>query len=271
VDTATWPLLSVVIPCYNEEQRIGPTLVEIERHFAASGLSYELIVVDDGSTDGTLDLVAARARLNGALLVIGNKPNRGKGHAVRTGMLAARGQFVMFTDADLSIPIGIVDDFLTAFRAGYDIVVASRAHPRSREVVHPPLSRRVMTRLFRRVVHLLLPVGEVQDTQCGCKAYRREVARDLFSRQVVNGFSFDAEVLFLAARAGYSAYEVPFVLTHSPASTVRPVRHALLMVRDLLRIRVNALRGVYDRPATQPPLAPVGQPAGETRSRLSNE
>jgi dolichyl-phosphate beta-glucosyltransferase len=246
-EMAAAPLLSIVIPCYNEEQRIGPTLTAIERHFAASGLTHELIVVDDGSTDGTVDLVAARARLNGALRVLGVTPNRGKGHAVRTGALAARGDIVMFTDADLSIPIAIVDDFLRAIRGGDDIVIASRAHPDSREQVRPPLSRRIMTRIFRRVVHLLLPVGGVQDTQCGCKAYRREVARDLFGRQVIDGFSFDAEVLFLASRAGYRVVEVPFVLVHSPASTVRPVRHALLMVRDLVTIRLNDFRGRYRR------------------------
>jgi dolichyl-phosphate beta-glucosyltransferase len=241
------PYLSIIIPCYNEEQRIGPTLAAIERHLAGRDLSYELLVVDDGSTDGTADLVAARARLNGALRVIRTRPNRGKGHAVRTGALAARGEIIMFTDADLSIPITIVDDFLRAIRAGDDIVIASRSHPQSRQQVRPPLARRIMTHIFRRVVHLLLPVGGVRDTQCGCKAYRRAVARDLFSRQVIDGFSFDAEVLFLAHRAGYRVTEVPFVLVHSPASTVRPVRHALLMVRDLLTIRLNALRGRYGR------------------------
>jgi dolichyl-phosphate beta-glucosyltransferase len=241
--TNSTPFLSIVIPCYNEEQRIGPTLAEIERHFAASGLAYELLVVDDGSTDGTADLVAARARLNGCLRVISTRPNGGKGHAVRTGALAARGQVIMFTDADLSIPIGIVDDFLRAIGAGDDIVIASRAHPQSREQVRPPLSRRIMTRVFRRIVHLLLPVGGIRDTQCGCKAYRREIARDLFSRQTIDGFSFDAEVLHLAHRAGYRVTEVPFILSHSPASTVRPVRHAVTMVRDLLSIRLNSLRG----------------------------
>jgi dolichyl-phosphate beta-glucosyltransferase len=249
MDTPTAPYISVVIPCYNEEQRIGPTLAAIEHHFAASGLTYELVVVDDGSTDGTVDLVAARARLNGALHIVVNRPNHGKGHALRTGILAARGQVIMFTDADLSIPITIVDDFLAAIDGGADIVVASRAHPASREAVRPPVTRRIMTRIFRGVVRLLLPVGGVSDTQCGCKAYRRSVTRDLFSRQVIDGFSFDAEVLFLARRAGYRVREVPFVLTHSPASTVRPVRHGLLMVRDLLRVRLNSWRGVYDQPA----------------------
>lgn len=239
------PQISVIIPCYNEEQRIGPTLAEIERHFAGSGLTYELIVVDDGSTDRTLDLVSARAKLNGSLSVIGVRPNRGKGHAVRSGVLAARGEMIMFTDADLSIPITIVDDFRSALAAGDDIVIASRTHPQSRQQVRPPLSRRLMTPIFRWAVHLLLPVGAVRDTQCGCKAYRREVARHLFSRQTVDGFTFDAEILFLAHRAGYKVREMPFVLVHSPASTVRPVRHATMMVRDLVRIRLNALLGRY--------------------------
>jgi hypothetical protein len=156
----------------------------------------------------------------------------------------------MFTDADLSIPIDIVDTFLAALRDDADIVIASRAHPASTERVHPPLTRRIMTRVFRAIVNLVLPVGGVRDTQCGCKAYRRPVARDLFHRQVVDGFTFDAEVLFLAHCAGYRVREVPFELTHSPASTVRPVRHAIMMVRDLLLIRVNAARGVYRRTAT---------------------
>jgi dolichyl-phosphate beta-glucosyltransferase len=246
-ELADRPLLSIVIPCYNEEQRIGATLIEIERHCAASGLSYELIVVDDGSTDGTVELVAGRARLNGSLIVIANRPNRGKGHAVRSGILAARGQLVMFTDADLSIPIAIVDDFRRALAEGIDIAIASRAHPASRQAVQPPLGRRIMTQIFRRVVHLLLPIGQIGDTQCGCKAYRQAVAQELFSRQCIDGFSFDAEVLFLAQRAGYRVREIPFVLKHSPASTVRPLRHAVLMVRDLWRIRLNVLRGVYDR------------------------
>jgi dolichyl-phosphate beta-glucosyltransferase len=252
VTSGSPPAISVVIPCYNEEQRIGATLLEIERHLAASGLSHEVLVVDDGSTDGTVDLVAARAATNGALRVIATSPNRGKGHALRTGILAARGDIVMFTDADLSIPIGIIDDFRQAIAAGDDIVVASRAHPLSRQAVRPPLSRRLMTRLFRAVVHALLPVGAVRDTQCGCKAYRREVAHDLFRRQRIDGFSFDAEVLYLAWRAGYRVSEVPFVLTHSPASTVRPVQHALQMVRDLIQVRLRDLRGGYGpRPASR--------------------
>lgn len=241
------PLLSIVIPCYNEEQRLAPTLSQIEAHCQTKGLTYEIIVVDDGSTDGTTDLVTMRSRLNGALSIITNRPNRGKGHAVRTGMLAAHGQVIMFTDADLSIPIEIVDQFLDGICAGEDIMIASRAHPASRQAVQPPLLRRFMTPVFRMLVHLLLPIGEIADTQCGCKAYRHTVAKDLFGRQVINGFSFDAEVIFLARRAGYRIREVPFILTHSPASTVRPVRHALLMVRDLLVIRLYALRGKYAR------------------------
>ena len=145
--------LSIVVPAYNEADRLPPTIAALGSFLRERPWRSEIVVVDDGSTDGTVDLVAARARLNGCLRVISTRPNRGKGHAVRTGALAARGQVIMFTDADLSIPIGIVDDFLRAIGAGEDIVIASRAHPQSREQVRPPLSRRIMTRVFRRVVH----------------------------------------------------------------------------------------------------------------------
>ncbi len=238
------PLLSLVIPAYNEGQRLGATLRALAAYFGAAGFPYEILLVDDGSTDGTATLVAEATAADPALRALAYLPNRGKGYAIRVGVLAARGDYVMFTDADLSIPIAITADFLVALRGGYDIAIASRWHPDSTNLVPPPLFRRVMGETFRWCVRRLV-ISDVRDTQCGCKAYRAEVARRLFGQSRIDRFSFDAEVIFLAARAGYRIKEVPFALHYSPGSSVRPIRDSLLMLRDLLRIRSNAARGRY--------------------------
>lgn len=238
------PLLSLVIPAYNEGERLARSLMVVHEYLSNSGIAYEVIVVSDGSTDGT---AALAERLSGELpqlRVVEHRVNRGKGYAVRTGVLAARGHYVMFTDADLSIPIDITADFVDALRNGYDIAIASRWHPASTSVAPPPLPRRIMGSVFRWFVRRLV-TSDVRDTQCGCKAYRANVARNLFSTQRIERFSFDAEVMFLAARAGYRIKEVPFALHFSDGSSVRPVRDAVLMLRDLLRIRLYAARGDY--------------------------
>lgn len=240
------PLLSLIVPAYNEGQRLGPSLAAMSAFFRAADFPYEILAVDDGSTDDTAAVIAAAVAADPALRAAGYVTNRGKGHAVRTGMLAARGEYLMFTDADLSIPLSITADFLSALRGDYDIAIASRWHPASKNAVPPPPARRAMGAIFRWCVRRLV-ISDVRDTQCGCKAYRAETARYLFSRSRIDRFSFDAEVIFLAARAGYRIKEVPFVLHYSPGSSVRPVRDSLLMLRDLGRIRINALRGVYGR------------------------
>jgi glycosyltransferase involved in cell wall biosynthesis len=238
------PLLSLIIPAYNEGARIAPSLAEAAAYLAASGLDYEIIVVNDGSTDGTAALIERLSAGRQDLRLVSYEINRGKGHAIRAGVAAARGDYIMFTDADLSIPIAITAEFLGALRGGYDIAIASRWHPRSSNAVPPPLRRRVMGGVFRWCVRRLV-VSDVRDTQCGCKAYRADVARNLFARQRIDRFSFDAEVIFLAARAGYRIKEVPFALRHTPGSSVRPLRDSTLMLRDLLRIRLNAMLGRY--------------------------
>jgi len=240
------PRLSLIVPAYNEGRRLGRSLAAMSAFFRAAGFRYEILVVDDGSTDDTAAIIAVAAAADPALRAAGYGANRGKGHAVRTGMLAARGEYLMFTDADLSIPLAITADFLDALRGDYDIAIASRWHPGSKNAVPPPPARRAMGAIFRWCVRRLV-ISDVRDTQCGCKAYRAEAARYLFSRSRIDRFSFDAEVIFLAARAGYRIKEVPFVLHYSPGSSVRPLRDSLLMLRDLARIRLNALRGVYGR------------------------
>lgn len=240
------PFLSLIVPAYNEGHRLGPSLRAMADYLRHSPLRYEILVVDDGSTDDTPGVIAAAAAADPALRGISYRPNRGKGHAVRTGMLAARGEYLMYTDADLSIPIAITEDFLAALRQGYDMAIASRWHPDSTNAVSPPPARRLMGAIFRWCVRQLV-ISDVRDTQCGCKAYRAEVAHRLFAQSRIDRFSFDAEVIYLAARAGYRIKEVPFALHYIPGSSVRPVRDSLLMLRDLVRIRINAARGVYGR------------------------
>jgi dolichyl-phosphate beta-glucosyltransferase len=240
------PLLSLIVPAYNEGQRLGSSLRAMAQYFRDNEITYELLVVDDGSTDDTPAVIAAAAAEDSALRGIGYAPNRGKGCAVRAGMLAARGEYLMFTDADLSIPIAITADFLDALRHGYDIAIASRWHPGSSSAVPPPLLRRLMGSVFRWCVRRLV-ISDVRDTQCGCKAYRADVARRLFAQSQIERFSFDAEVIFLATRAGYQIKEIPFALHYIPGSSVRPLRDSLLMLRDLVRIRLNEARGVYGR------------------------
>lgn len=238
------PLLSLIVPAYNERDRIEPSLREMEAYLAGAGIDYEIIVVSDGSTDGTPELIERLQGEQPRLRAVGYPHNRGKGYAIRTGVAAARGEYVMFTDADLSIPIAITAEFLQALRGGYDIAIASRWHPASSNALPPPLPRRIMGIIFRWCVRRLV-ISDVRDTQCGCKAYRADVAKKLFAAQRIDRFSFDAEVIFLAARAGYRIKEIPFSLRHTPGSSVRPLRDPLLMLRDLVRIRFNAASGKY--------------------------
>lgn len=244
IPTEGRPLLSLILPAYNEGERIAPSLAEVADYFTGAGIEHEIIVVSDGSTDGTVALIERLRQDQPRLRLVSYDVNRGKGYAIRAGVAAARGEYVMFTDADLSIPIAITADFLAALRGGYDVAIASRWHPASSNAVPPPLPRRVMGGVFRWWVRRLV-TSDVRDTQCGCKAYRAEVARQLFAVQRIDRFSFDAEVIFLAARAGYRIKEIPFALRHTPGSSVRPLRDPVLMLRDLVRIRLNAALGKY--------------------------
>ena len=169
-------------------------------------------------------------------------PHRGKGAAVRAGVQAATGDPIVFLDADLTIPVEIIDLFLGALDTGADIAIASRYVAGS--VVDRPWWRRVLGDVFRAVVHLLVPTN-IRDTQCGGKMYTAEAAKDLFSKQRLNGFAFDAEVLFLARRAGYTVREIPFALRQHGETRIDFLADTPKMLRDLLVIRVNAMRGRY--------------------------
>ncbi|MGN6361546.1 MAG: dolichyl-phosphate beta-glucosyltransferase [Thermomicrobiales bacterium] len=243
--TAPRPWLSLIIPAWNESKRITSSLRAIAAYFATVGYGYEVIVIDDGSSDDTAAIVTRIAEDYPQLRLISYQSNCGKGHAVRTGVQAARGPYIMFTDADLSIPVTITAELLAALTTGdYDLAIASRWHPDSTIAVPPPMPRRLMGSVFRWCVRRLV-TSDVRDTQCGCKAYRAEVARHLFGLSQIERFSFDAEVIFLAHRAGYRIQEVPFALHYHHGSSVRPARDAILMLRDLVRIRLRAAHGGY--------------------------
>ena len=205
----------------------------------------EIIVADDGSTDDTRNVVGDATReLASGHLEIHYLPlaHHGKGSAVRAGILAARGDPVAFLDADLSIPVDVLDHLLAAVRDGADIAVASRYVPGS--TVRRPLLRRAMSNVYRWLVRAIVPTG-LRDTQCGGKAYTAEAARALFTRQTLPGFAFDAEILFIARRRGYRVAEVPLALVQPRGSSTHLLRDAPRMVRDLLLIRWRAARGAY--------------------------
>ena len=234
--------LSIVIPAYNEERRLPRTLDEISRYGAQLGRSLEVLVCDDGSEDGTRALVESRAREEPLLRLIA-LPHRGKGAAVRAGMLAATMPYLMLCDADLSMPIEDLERFVAALDQGCDLAVGSREGPGAQRYGEPA-RRHLMGRVFNLFVKLLVVRG-LDDTQCGFKGFTRHAAQDLFARQRMDGFSFDAEVLFLARRGGYSMKVVGIDWYFNDDSRVRALPDTLGMTLDLLRIRLNDVRGRY--------------------------
>lgn len=236
--------ISVVIPAYNEADRIPETLSRVVKYLAGLGRPYEVIVVDDGSTDPTPSLVDEFARESGAAVRLIRRPHAGKGAAVRAGMLAARGRFRLLCDADLSMPVEEFDRFIPLLEAGMPVVVGSREAPGARRYNEPP-HRHLMGRVYNRLIQLLVLPG-IEDTQCGFKGFRAEAALELFGRQTLDGFGFDVEVLFVARRLGYPIKEVPINWYYMPGSKVKPLRDTWRMFRDAVRVRLNALCGRYD-------------------------
>jgi len=239
--------LSIVIPAYNEAGRIGPTLDAACTYLAEAGLSGEVIVVDDGSSDDTAAVVARLAESRPAVRLVRNGRNRGKGYTVRHGVLEARGAVVLFADADGSTPMAEASKLLAALGPGKaDGAIGSRALAGSDLARPQPWFRRAMGWVFRNLVRGIVLRG-FADTQCGFKAFRREAAHDVFRRQRLDGFAFDVEVLFIARRRGYRVVEVPVRWLDDRDSRVRPGRDSARMLADLVRIRWRALTGAYER------------------------
>lgn len=236
--------LSVVIPAYNEERRILSTLQRVTDYLATQEYSWTVLVADDGSTDNTAALVRDFAREQPQVTLL-PLTHRGKGWAVRSGMLHARGEYRFLCDADLSMPIEQLELFLPPRLTGYDIAIGSREAEGARRFDEPQL-RHLMGRLFNGMTRALAVRG-INDTQCGFKCFRGGVADLLFPLQRIPGFGFDVEVLFLAQSMRLRLVEVPIDWYHKDASKVHPVRDGLAMTRDILRVRWNALRGKYGR------------------------
>jgi glycosyltransferase involved in cell wall biosynthesis len=236
------PFLSLIVPAHNEQARLPVSLPKIHDFLTAQPYTWEIVVVDSGSLDGTAEVVNDfAARWSGLRLVRVDRP--GKGLAVRTGMLAARGDYRFICDADLSMPIGEVPRFLPPQLRDVDIAIASRevaGAARHDEPAYRHLIGRAFNLLVRR-----LTIPEIQDTQCGFKCFRRAVAEDLFRVQRLDGWTFDVEVLYVALRRGYRITEVPIPWYYEPGSRVRVLRDSLTMFTDLFRIRRNWRRGLY--------------------------
>jgi dolichyl-phosphate beta-glucosyltransferase len=235
------PGLSVVIPAFNEAARLPRTLERVRAFLQARGGSHEVLVVDDGSTDGTAAL--ARGAGGAWLTVLENGVNRGKGFSVRRGMLAARGERRLMSDADLSTPIEELDALWARMDQGYDVVIASRALPQSRVEVHQGAFRENIGRLFNLLVRTAALPG-LRDTQCGFKLFSAAAAEAAFSRTRLDGFAFDVEALFVARALGFRVAELPVVWRNDAATRVGWWK-GMAAFADVLRIRANGLRGRY--------------------------
>ncbi len=243
------PELSVIIPAYNEQERLPRTLARIRAYLQARHPHAEVIVVDDGSSDGTAQVVREWQGQFPGLRLVANERNRGKGYSVRHGMLEARGRIALFTDADLSAPIEDAEKLLGALD-GAEIAIGSRAVDRSLIEVHQSRLRELAGILFNKLVQLFTGVRFL-DTQCGFKAFVLPRARILFEQQRIEDFGFDPEILFLARRHGLRAVEIPVHWSHDPATRVRVFRDSLRMFWDLVRIRWNWLRDRYPKSPSQ--------------------
>lgn len=238
--------ISVVIPAYNEEIRLESTLPPLWRALKRRFVIFEIIVVDDGSTDKTAGTVTRFSERHPEVRLIRYEVNRGKGYAVRTGVMAAKYDYVLFSDADLSTPIREVRKLLMALSEGYDVAIGSRSISDSKILECQPIYRVLMGKTFNKIVRLLTVRG-INDTQCGFKCFKRVVGREIFENCRINGFSFDVELLYVAQQKGMKIKEVGVLWRDRPLSKVHPVMHSLEMLKDLALIRLYGLGGCYGR------------------------
>jgi len=238
------PFLSIVVPAYNEEARLPASLQAIAAFVEQQSYAVEVVIVDNNSTDSTHTIAQEFASEQPYMRVLFEK-TQGKGAAVRTGMLAARGQYRFICDADLSMPIEEVQKFLPPQLSGYDIAIASREAPGAVRY-NEPWYRHLMGRVFNTIVRLFAVPG-FQDTQCGFKMFRDDVAEDVFPLQTMNGWSFDVEVLYAAQRRGYTIVEVPINWYYKDNTRIHPIHDSIDMFVEVFKIRRNGLRGMYSR------------------------
>jgi len=238
------PFLSIIIPAWNEENRLPDTLETIYEFFSGQPYTFDIHLVENGSTDRTA-AVAERFAKDHPLLYIHREPFPGKGNAVRTGMLAASGQYRFMADVDLSMPVDQFPRFLPPQLEDCDIAIGSREAPGAVRYGEPEY-RHFGGRLINTLIRSLALPG-LQDTQCGFKCFRNEAAMDLFACQTQTGWSFDIEVLYVARLRGYRIIELPIPWHYRSGSKIRPIRDAVRMISDIFRIRRNHRKGLYDR------------------------
>lgn len=247
------PDLSIVIPAYNEEERIGRALTETLRAIAANRWNAEILIVDDGSTDATAAVVRSLAAEHPQIRLLPNGANHGKGYSVRNGMLNASGDIILFTDADLSAPINEATRLIDAIRNGADMAIGSRWLDRSLQIVRQPLYRRFLGRCFNLVTRAVVRLP-FADTQCGFKAFTRTAAQTVFQLQRIDRWGFDPEILFIALRRGFTVREIPVTWGHDERTRISYLRAGMQMLKELCLIRWNAMNGAYSRPvATRTP------------------
>ena len=235
---------SIILPAYNESARIAATLDKILHHATERCWNVEVIVVNDGSSDGTAAIVREYASSYAVLRLLENPGNRGKGYSVRNGMLHATGDILLFSDADLSSPIEEADKLFAAIAKGADIAIGSRWMDRRLQIRRQPLHRRLFGRIFNLALRIILGL-QFKDTQCGFKAFTRRSAEAIFPRQKIERWGFDPELLYLAKKFGFAVTEVPVAWSHREGTRIHPLRDGIRMFGELLRVRWYALRGHY--------------------------
>ncbi|MGA2857767.1 MAG: dolichyl-phosphate beta-glucosyltransferase [Candidatus Sulfotelmatobacter sp.] len=239
------PTYSIVIPAYNESTRLGATLEKVLSYVHSRGWNAEVIVVNDGSRDDTAEIVRTFAAKDPALRLLENPGNRGKGYSVRNGMLHARGQIVLFSDADLSSPIEEASKLLQALDAGADIAIGSRWLRAETQTQRQPVYRQIFGRIFNLLLRLTLGL-HFKDTQCGFKAFKQPAIQAIFPLQKIERWGFDPEILFLARKFGFRVQEVPVAWGHSGGTRIHPLIDGSRMFMEMLHIRWNDLTGKYD-------------------------
>lgn len=235
--------LSVIIPAYNEEKRLLPTLEQVYSFLEKQSYTSEIILVENGSTDRTLEIAAEYAKTRPTITIL-HEEQRGKGNAVRRGMLAAHGEYRFLCDADLSMPIEEISKFLPPNLENIDIAIGSR-EARGSMRLNEPSYRHIGGRAINLAIRLLILPG-LDDTQCGFKCFHASTIEPLFRQQILTGWSFDIELLYLARRKKMRIHEIPIQWHFNADSKVSAVRDALIMIGDIFRIHLNALRGRYD-------------------------
>ncbi len=241
-------IYSFIIPAYNEGERLTVSLPKVLDYIRKQKLSSEIIVVNDGSKDNTAEVVRRFAVGNPEVRVLENPGNRGKGYSVRNGMLHARGDVLLFTDADLSSPIQEADKLFRALEQGADVAIGSRWLQAELQTERQPWYRQLYGRLFNLALRIVLGLKH-RDTQCGFKAFTRPAVQTVFTRQRIERWGFDPELLFLADKFKLQTAEVPVEWAHDHRSKISPLRDGIKMGLEVLKVRWNAIRGLYEQPS----------------------